>query len=79
MDEAVAADVVEELCAARRPMVILGTGARPHAAAIRDLVEALGVPFMTTRRPGDQRTLPLPAAVSPPPAGPAATAETAPT
>ncbi|MEZ4296943.1 MAG: thiamine pyrophosphate-binding protein [Polyangiaceae bacterium] len=48
VDEAVAADVVEELCAARRPMIILGTGARPHAAAIRDFIEAIGVPFMTT-------------------------------
>lgn len=38
------------LVTASRPLVVVGAGARPHAARVRALVEALGAPFMTTPR-----------------------------
>jgi acetolactate synthase-1/2/3 large subunit len=44
--------VVEEagrwLAEAERPLIVLGAGCRPHAAAMRRLVDALDVPFVTT-------------------------------
>lgn len=36
------------LSRAERPLIVLGAGCRPHAAAVRRLVDALDVPFMTT-------------------------------
>jgi acetolactate synthase-1/2/3 large subunit len=44
--------IVEEagqwLAEAERPLIVLGAGCRPHAAAMRRLVDALDVPFVTT-------------------------------
>jgi acetolactate synthase-1/2/3 large subunit len=43
---------VEEACAwlaeAKRPLLVIGSGCRPYAAAIRRLVDAFDVPFVTT-------------------------------
>ncbi|MBK8252331.1 MAG: thiamine pyrophosphate-binding protein [Polyangiaceae bacterium] len=36
------------LAEAERPLVIVGAGARPHAALVRKLLDVLHVPFMTT-------------------------------
>jgi acetolactate synthase-1/2/3 large subunit len=36
------------LLRAKRPLLVLGAGCRPHAAAMRRLVDALNVPFVTT-------------------------------
>ena len=36
------------LAAAERPLLVLGAGCRPHAAAVRRLVDVLDVPFVTT-------------------------------
>jgi acetolactate synthase-1/2/3 large subunit len=36
------------LVAAQRPLLVLGAGCRPHAAAVRRLVDLLDVPFVTT-------------------------------
>jgi acetolactate synthase-1/2/3 large subunit len=36
------------LAEAKRPLVIVGAGARPHAAALRKLLDVLNVPFLTT-------------------------------
>jgi len=45
-------DVVEKtarwLCDAERPLIVIGAGCRAHAAAIRRLVDAFDVPFVTT-------------------------------
>lgn len=38
----------EVLEAARHPLVVVGAGGRPHAGAVRELIEALGVPVITT-------------------------------
>ncbi len=38
------------LADARRPLVVLGGGCRPHAHWIRQLLDVLNVPFMTTPR-----------------------------
>ena len=38
------------LSEAERPLLVLGGACRPHAAIIRQLVDALGVPFVTTPR-----------------------------
>ena len=38
----------EELARARRPLIVLGGGTRRHAAAMRRLVDAIDVPFVTT-------------------------------
>lgn len=38
----------EALANARRPLLVLGAACRPHAAAVRRLVDALNVPFVTT-------------------------------
>lgn len=50
--DAPAPSVVEEagawLAEAQRPLLVLGAGCRPHAAAIRRLVDVLDVPFVTT-------------------------------
>jgi len=44
--------VVEEICRAlveaRRPLIVLGAGARPYAAELRKLVDSFDVPFVTT-------------------------------
>lgn len=46
------ADAVREACetlvTARRPLLVLGGGCRRHADAIRKLVDAIDVPFVTT-------------------------------
>lgn len=36
------------LATAKRPLVVLGEGVRQHAAAVRQLLDVLNVPFMTT-------------------------------
>jgi acetolactate synthase-1/2/3 large subunit len=36
------------LVSAERPLIVIGAGCRQHAAAIRKLVDALNVPFVTT-------------------------------
>lgn len=41
-------EVLERLARAQRPLLVLGTACRPHAEPVRDLVDALGVPFLTT-------------------------------
>ncbi len=41
-------ELARRLADARRPLVVVGAACRPHAAAVRSLVEALGVPFATT-------------------------------
>jgi len=38
----------EQLLSAERPLIVIGAGCRPHAAAIRKLVDTLNVPFVTT-------------------------------
>jgi len=38
------------LCAADRPLMVIGAGCRPYAATIRKLLDALDVPFVTTPR-----------------------------
>jgi acetolactate synthase-1/2/3 large subunit len=43
-------DVAEQLARARRPLVVVGAGCRPHAAAVERMIEALRVPFVTTPR-----------------------------
>jgi acetolactate synthase-1/2/3 large subunit len=40
----------EILAEAQRPLIVIGGGARKHAAAIRELVDLLDVPFVTTPR-----------------------------
>ena len=40
--------IADALAEARRPLIVLGHGCRAHAAAARRLVDAAGVPFMTT-------------------------------
>jgi len=46
------AQVVEQtarwLTSASRPLLVIGAGCRPHAEAIRELVDALRIPFVTT-------------------------------
>ncbi|HEY4106507.1 MAG TPA: thiamine pyrophosphate-binding protein, partial [Polyangiaceae bacterium] len=46
------ARVVEQtahwLASAKRPLLIIGAGCRPYAAALRRLVDAFGIPFVTT-------------------------------
>lgn len=46
------AQIVEQtgawLVHARRPLLVIGAGCRGHAGALRRLVDALGVPFVTT-------------------------------
>lgn len=45
-------EVVEEICAmlaeAERPLLVLGNGCRNHARAVRRLVDAARIPFVTT-------------------------------
>jgi acetolactate synthase-1/2/3 large subunit len=43
-------DVAEQLCRAKRPLVVVGAGCRPHATAVERMIEALRVPFVTTPR-----------------------------
>ncbi len=38
------------LCEAEHPLIIIGAGCRPHASAVRRLLDALDVPFVTTPR-----------------------------
>ncbi|HVY26419.1 MAG TPA: thiamine pyrophosphate-binding protein [Polyangiaceae bacterium] len=42
------ATAARALLRAKRPLLVLGAGCRPHAAAMRRLVDALNVPFVTT-------------------------------
>lgn len=41
-------DACELLASARRPLIVLGSGARRYAGAMRRLVDAIDVPFVTT-------------------------------
>lgn len=41
-------EVARSLVRAERPLLVLGAGCRPYASAIRRLVDALDVPFITT-------------------------------
>jgi len=41
-------DVARLLASARRPLLLLGSGARRHAASLEALVDAIGAPFATT-------------------------------
>jgi acetolactate synthase-1/2/3 large subunit len=41
-------ETARALVRAERPLIVLGAGCRPHAAAVRRLVDALDVPFVTT-------------------------------
>jgi acetolactate synthase-1/2/3 large subunit len=43
-------ETCEWLCAAERPLVVLGAGCRPYAATVRRLLDAFDVPFVTTPR-----------------------------
>ncbi len=40
----------EWLCAAERPLVVVGAGCRPYAGTIRKMLDAFDVPFFTTPR-----------------------------
>jgi acetolactate synthase-1/2/3 large subunit len=46
----VVAEVCEMLAQARRPLVVVGAGCRPHAEALRRLLDAFDIPFVTTPR-----------------------------
>jgi acetolactate synthase-1/2/3 large subunit len=50
IEDHVVVDVAEALALARRPLIVVGAGCRPHASAVRRLIEALRVPFATTPR-----------------------------
>jgi acetolactate synthase-1/2/3 large subunit len=41
-------EATRALCEARRPLIVLGNGARSHAAQVRRLLDAFDVPFVTT-------------------------------
>lgn len=41
-------EIIEALAEARRPLVVLGAGARPFAPALRRIFDAFNVPFVTT-------------------------------
>jgi acetolactate synthase-1/2/3 large subunit len=47
-------DVVDEVCRmlaeARRPLIVVGAGCRPHAVALRRMLDAFDIPFVTTPR-----------------------------
>ncbi len=43
-------EVCDWLCAAERPLIVLGAGCRASAATIRRLVDVIDVPFVTTPR-----------------------------
>jgi acetolactate synthase-1/2/3 large subunit len=46
----VVAEVCRMLAEARRPLVVIGAGCRPHAAALRRMLDAFDLPFVTTPR-----------------------------
>lgn len=46
--QALVETAAQALISARRPLLVLGAGCRPHAASIRRLVDTLNVPFVTT-------------------------------
>jgi len=48
--EAAVREACDLLCAAERPLIVVGAGCRPHAARIRKLLDAFDVPFVTTPR-----------------------------
>ncbi len=48
IDDHVLVDVAELLSNARRPLIVVGNGCRPHSSAVQRMIEALRVPFMTT-------------------------------
>jgi acetolactate synthase I/II/III large subunit len=47
---ALVAEVCQMLAAADRPLVVVGAGCRPHARALRQLLDAFDIPFVTTPR-----------------------------
>lgn len=48
VDPGAVSEACETLARAERPLIVLGAGARRHATAIRRLVDAIDVPFVTT-------------------------------
>jgi acetolactate synthase-1/2/3 large subunit len=48
IDREAVREAAEILAGARRPLLVLGAGARRHAEAMRRLVDAIDVPFVTT-------------------------------
>ncbi|MFO0682571.1 MAG: thiamine pyrophosphate-binding protein [Sandaracinus sp.] len=48
IDPTAVAETCDLLAAARRPLIVLGGGTRRHAAAMRQLVDVLDIPFVTT-------------------------------
>lgn len=42
--------IAEKLCQAERPLLVIGAGARPHAATLSRLLDVLDIPFVTTPR-----------------------------
>jgi acetolactate synthase-1/2/3 large subunit len=46
----VVAEACELLAAAERPLIVLGAGCRPYASALRNLLDAFDIPFVTTPR-----------------------------
>lgn len=48
VDEAAVREACETLAEARRPLIVLGGGCRRYGPAIRRLVDAIDVPFVTT-------------------------------
>lgn len=47
---AVVAEVCNMLVEAGRPLIVVGAGCRPHAAALRELLDRFDIPFVTTPR-----------------------------
>jgi acetolactate synthase-1/2/3 large subunit len=47
---AVVAEVCKMLADAGRPLIVVGAGCRPHAAALRELLDRFDIPFVTTPR-----------------------------
>ncbi len=48
VDRSIVQDTCRRLAEAERPLLVLGAGARPFADAVRDVVETLRIPFVTT-------------------------------
>lgn len=49
-DPRVVHQICEKLACAKRPLIVVGAGARPHAAALQRLVDVFNVPVVTTPR-----------------------------
>ena len=50
LDPVVVRQICQKLIGARRPLMVIGAGARPHAAALQRLVDCFDVPVITTPR-----------------------------